>query len=181
MARKILGVSLVLALALVAAVGTLAGTSSTEGLTGLWLTQDGDAHVRIETCDDGLCGRIVWMDDPLDRTGAERRDVENPDPGLRERRVQGMTILRIADNPDDKGVLRGGRIYDPKSGRTYRCTLRLDGENVLKMRGYLGIPLLGRTTRWTRVARGWRSGLQGRSHAAMPARLPRPSRSAGRT
>lgn len=148
MNRRLSGLFVVIVL--VVAAGNLAGASSSEGLTGLWLTQDRDGHVRIEPCDDGLCGSIVWMEDPLDETGTQRRDVKNPDRSLRDRPVQGMTILRIGDEPDAKGVLRGGQIYDPKTGRTYRCTLRSAGSGVLKVRGYLGISLIGRTTRWTR-------------------------------
>lgn len=137
---------------LAATVGSARAEEAPSGsLLGLWLTQDGDAHIRLERCSDGLCGSIVWMKEPLDETGAERRDAENPDPALRDRPVQGLTILRIGDAPDARGVYGEGRIYDPKSGRTYRCTLRHDGEGALKLRGYLGISLLGRTSRWVRL------------------------------
>lgn len=141
------------------AIACGAGLASADGLAGepllgVWLTQDGDARIRIERCPEGLCGSIVWMADPVDANGAELRDTENPDPDLRDRRVHGLTILRIDDVPDENGVWRGGRIYDPKTGRTYRCTLRKDGADAVKMRGFLGITLLGRTTRWTRAEHG---------------------------
>jgi uncharacterized protein (DUF2147 family) len=48
-------------------------------------------------------------------------------------------------------VVGGGAIYDPVSGNTYACQLRLDGPHRLELRGYVGIPLLGRTTTWLRV------------------------------
>jgi uncharacterized protein (DUF2147 family) len=48
-------------------------------------------------------------------------------------------------------VWRGGVIYDPASGNTYSCQARLDGADRLELRGYVGIPLLGRTTYWLRV------------------------------
>ena len=44
-----------------------------------------------------------------------------------------------------------GTIYDPKSGNTYSCTMELDGPDKLKVRGYIGISLIGRTDVWTRV------------------------------
>ena len=40
---------------------------------------------------------------------------------------------------------------DPGSGSTYTCNIALDGDDRLRLRGYVGIPLLGRTTTWTRV------------------------------
>jgi len=44
----------------------------------------------------------------------------------------------------------GGRIYNPEDGRKYRCKLWLDGENRLKLRGYVGMSLLGKTETWIR-------------------------------
>jgi uncharacterized protein (DUF2147 family) len=45
----------------------------------------------------------------------------------------------------------GGKIYDPENGKTYSCKMVLDGEQYLKVRGYIGISLLGRTEIWTRA------------------------------
>ncbi|MFT6809134.1 MAG: hypothetical protein ACJA01_002366 [Saprospiraceae bacterium] len=45
----------------------------------------------------------------------------------------------------------GGKVLDPKNGKTYKCKIELDGNNELKMRGYVGIPALGRTQVWERV------------------------------
>ena len=99
-----------------------------------------------------LCGRIAWLGRPLDENGQERRDGLNPDPALRDRPVLGLQILRdVGAVPDRKGAYRGGRIYDPESGKTYRCTLRLDDDGRLRFRGYVGISLFGRTTIWTRA------------------------------
>jgi uncharacterized protein (DUF2147 family) len=45
-----------------------------------------------------------------------------------------------------------GDIYDPEKGKTYSCTLSLKDSGTLKVRGYIGISLIGRTEIWTRVA-----------------------------
>jgi uncharacterized protein (DUF2147 family) len=46
----------------------------------------------------------------------------------------------------------GGQILDPKSGKVYRCTIALaDGGKNLKVRGFIGIAMLGRTQLWQRV------------------------------
>ena len=44
----------------------------------------------------------------------------------------------------------GGTIYDPKNGKTYKCFIRFENQNKLKIRGFIGISVLGRNTYWTR-------------------------------
>ena len=120
--------------------------------TGLWWAEGGFAQVEIRACGDALCGRVVWLRHPLGPDGCELRDVENPDAALRDRSVTGLEILRgLRPSPDDPGEWNGGTIYDPGSGRTYGAVAVLDGAERLRVRGYLGIRLLGRTTTWVRV------------------------------
>ncbi|HEU0305086.1 MAG TPA: DUF2147 domain-containing protein, partial [Gaiellaceae bacterium] len=117
---------------------------------GTWYAEGGAAKVAIEPCGPALCGRVVWLRSPLDEDGCDLRDRRNPDTALRRRRVEGLEILRgLLPRPD--GTWVNGRIYDPASGSTYACELALEGDDRLRLRGYVGIPLLGRTTTWTRV------------------------------
>jgi uncharacterized protein (DUF2147 family) len=117
---------------------------------GLWHAEGGAARVAIEPCGDALCGRVVWLRAPLDEDGCALRDRHNPDPALRRRTIEGLEILSgLRPAPD--GTWARGRIYDPTTGDTYACALATEGEDRLRVRGYLGIPLLGRTTVWTRV------------------------------
>ena len=119
---------------------------------GQWYAEGGGAVVEITPCGDALCGRVVWLHSPLDEDGCELRDKNNPDPALRNRRLVGLQILDGLVASDRMPVSwTGGTIYDPVSGNTYRCRLELDGHDRLRLRGYVGIPLVGRTTTWTRV------------------------------
>jgi uncharacterized protein (DUF2147 family) len=118
---------------------------------GLWYAEGGAAQVEIIRCGDQLCGRVAWLRSPFDEDGCELRDERNPDPGLRDRPIIGIEVLAGMAAEGDDRTWSGGTIYDPVSGRTYRCTLQLDGENRLRLRGYVGVPLLGRTTTWIRV------------------------------
>jgi uncharacterized protein (DUF2147 family) len=121
-------------------------------IEGLWLDELGEGKIEVAPCGEHLCGTIVWLLEPHDDTGRERRDDENPDPALRERKVLGLRVLKdVSAQPDKKGYWRGGRIYDPKNGKTYRCTLSLDKEGNMKLRGFIGISLIGRNSFWTRV------------------------------
>ncbi|MBN2638696.1 MAG: DUF2147 domain-containing protein [Bacteroidales bacterium] len=122
-------------------------------IVGLWLTQDKDSHVEIYKEGDKYFGKIVWLKDPNDdKTGKPKLDDKNPDPALQSRPVLGLNLLKDFVFDDDEW--NDGKIYDPKSGKTYSCYMEFpdsDNKNRLKIRGYVGISLLGRTVYWTRV------------------------------
>jgi uncharacterized protein (DUF2147 family) len=52
---------------------------------------------------------------------------------------------------DGEDEWEDGDIYDPKSGNTYSCYIRFEDENTLKVRGFIGISWIGRTTYWTKT------------------------------
>ena len=119
-----------------------------EEILGLW--DAGESHVEIYACGDRLCGRIAELDEPLDEDGKEKLDTNNPDPALQSRPLIGMDLIA--------GFVRGGKkkwedgtIYDPRDGKTYKCVMKLQRDGTLKVRGYVGLPLLGKTVVWTRV------------------------------
>jgi uncharacterized protein (DUF2147 family) len=145
-ARSVRAAALVVCLAAAAAPGAAATP------VGLWWAEGGAAQVRIAPCGVALCGRVVWLRAPLDEVGCPVRDRNNPEPGRRDRPLIGLRVLRDLESSSEDGqVWTGGRIYDPSSGRTYRCTARLVGEDQLELHGFIGLPLIGRTTRWVRV------------------------------
>jgi glucan biosynthesis protein C len=117
---------------------------------GLWYAEGGAAQIAIEVCGSELCGHVVWLRSPFDENGCNLRDRHNPDPTLRSRRVMGLAVHQGL-KPRPNGTWASGSIYDPATGNTYTCHLALDGNDRLRLRGYVGIPLLGRTTTWTRV------------------------------
>src|SRR5262249_830180 len=128
---------------------------------GVRYAEGGAAQVAIEPCGAELCGRVGWLRSPLDEDGCDLRDRRNPDPALRDRRVEGLEVL-LGLVPQGDGTWAHGRIYDPASGNTYTCQLALEGNDRVRLRGYVGIPLLGRTTTWIRV--GTENRLCGEEH-----------------
>ncbi|MEL7059165.1 MAG: DUF2147 domain-containing protein [Acidobacteriota bacterium] len=119
---------------------------------GTWLTEEGEAKVRLKLCSGELCGFIVWLRDPLDESGQPDLDNLNPIQSLRHRPILGLRMVHsFPPEPDRRGRYTGGKIYDPDSGRTYSATITPKGPNRLQLRGFVGISLLGRTTIWTRV------------------------------
>lgn len=159
------GASTLAGLALLAGLLLLAlpaAAQPADSVTGLWLTEEGDkggrARVEITRTDDGTFrGEIVWLEEPefppgSEHAGEPKRDLENPDPALRDRPVLGLPILEGFTYEGD-GTWSGGTIYDPANGKTYKAKLSLDGagDDTLDVRGYVGVPLFGRTTTWKRV------------------------------
>lgn len=145
---KALTLSSLAALALGAAFSSTAAAAA----TGIWYTEDQEAQVEVSQCGDTLCGTLVWLAEPLDEHGQPKRDLNNPDEAERDQEIVGLRMLWDMKPEADGTSWRGGRVYDPESGRTYRGQMRLEGDDQLVMRGYVGTPLLGRSTTWTRAS-----------------------------
>lgn len=121
---------------------------SSDAILGEWVTEGDKSFVEIYKCDELYCGRIVWLKNPKDGEGKEKVDRKNPDETLRNRTLLGLPIL-WGFRYRGEGEWENGKIYDPQNGKTYSCKMQLDGE-TLKVRGFIGFSLLGRTAVWTR-------------------------------
>ena len=122
---------------------------------GLWETPEGKggrAHVKIEPCEGKLCGRIVWLELPNDKEGRPRTDRRNTDAALKDRPILGLPLLSgFVPDPERADRWIEGRIYNPEDGEVYRCTMTLGPNGTLDVRGYVGLPMLGRSQTWKRV------------------------------
>ncbi len=121
---------------------------------GLWKTIDDETKqekslVRVSDSGGVLTGKVekilnpAKQDSKCDQCSGARKDQP----------VLGMTIISGAkQNAGDKGVWDGGEILDPNNGKTYKVQMKpVDGGKTLEVRGYVGMPLLGRTQTWNRV------------------------------
>ena len=116
-------------------------------LIGTWLTQQGDAHIRVAKCGKALCGTVVWLKDSVDtKTGQPPVDDKNPDPGKRSRKILGIQIFAMEQNAT--GSWTGG-IYNSDDGKTYDGRLSPQGEDGLEVQGCAG-SLCGSEV-WTRT------------------------------
>lgn len=121
---------------------------------GIWNTEGNKARVEISQCGSSLCGNLVWLEDALDEQGRPRLDVRNPDESLRSRPLEGLRILWDMQPGGDGRTWKDGRVYDPESGKTYQGRMTLEQQDVLKLRGFVGAPVFGRTSTWTRAEQG---------------------------
>jgi uncharacterized protein (DUF2147 family) len=129
--------------------GFVAVTGASERIAGRWLTANGEGWVDIRLQGGVPAGFIAGSPQDLERRQPHRLDVHNPDPALRDRPLHGMQIISGMNRIDSNRWK--GLIYDPNSGKTYNCTLSMVDDNTLRLRGYVGISLFGRTETWTRI------------------------------
>jgi len=117
---------------------------------GIWLTQAGDAKVRVSKCGSNICGVVVWLKDPIDpATGKPQVDDKNPNPSLTKRRIIGLTLFA--------GMRRAGsnkwtgRIYNADDGKAYDSNISVASPTTLKVEGCVGGFCGGED--WTRTSR----------------------------
>lgn len=133
-----------------------------DAILGLWATDPdgggGEAHVEVTKQGGTYSGKIISLVEPVygpgDSDGPEgqpKTDTNNPDPGCHDDPVVGLLILKDFVYKG-KGIWHKGTIYDPDNGKTYKCKVSFgDNEKTLKVRGFIGFSMIGRTTYWTRL------------------------------
>ncbi len=120
---------------------------------GLWRTVDDETGkakslVKIWEKNGKLYGRIVKLINPDD--GNANPNCDKCPGALKDKPVVGMTIMKGLSKDGDEW--NGGTILDPKNGKTYKVLIEvIKGGKALKVRGYIGFSLLGRTQYWHRV------------------------------
>jgi uncharacterized protein (DUF2147 family) len=136
------------------AAGAAAAWADTASPVGLWKTIDDATKkekslVRVTESGGVLTGRVEKL-----------LDTDKPDPicdqctdERKDKPVLGLTILRnVKASADDRELWEGGDILDPANGKLYKVRLKpVQGGKALEVRGYVGMPLLGRTQTWIRV------------------------------
>jgi uncharacterized protein (DUF2147 family) len=117
---------------------------------GTWLTEGGEATIRIGRCGDALCGRITALREPRDpATGRPKIDVHNRDPRLRERPLIGVQIV-IGMRRKGRSARWTGRVYNAEDGGTYPATLTMLSARSLRLEGCMIEAVLCRGQTWTR-------------------------------
>lgn len=123
---------------------------SESAILGVWYNTEKTAQVEILKKGSEFVGKIVWLKD-ANTNGKPTTDKENSDPKLKSRPLLGLPLLTGLRY--SSGIWKGGEIYDPQSGKTYSCELKLKSPEVLEVKGYLGFSFVGRTVEWTKVKR----------------------------
>ncbi len=129
-------------------------------IIGLWYnaeTPEGySAIIKIEQAEDGtFFGTLIKLKDPLytegPNKGKPQLDLENKDPSLRARRIEGIKLIE-GFTFQEHGGYKGGTIYNPEDGKTYYSKMSIRKDGKLKVRGSIDkLGWLGVTQIWCRV------------------------------
>lgn len=144
-----------LSMALAAMLMSCAALAQQATPVGVWKTIDDKTKVekslvRITEAGGALTGRIEKLLDPAAKPDAVCEECTDERKG---KPILGMTILNgVKKNAEHEGLWDGGTILDPNNGKTYKVRLKpaQDGK-TLEVRGYVGMPMLGRSQTWIRV------------------------------
>ena len=139
---------------LVAILATLLASSAkaqADGdISGIWLTQAGDAKVRVSRCGGGICGVVVWLREPINpATGKPQVDDKNPNPSLARRPMIGLPLFSAM--PPSGPNRWSGQIYNADDGSLYVSNISVSGPDTLRVEGCVGVLCGGES--WARAAR----------------------------
>jgi uncharacterized protein (DUF2147 family) len=147
----IAAIAAVVALASIVPVGLVAQAPAVraDDILGIWESDTRSLKLRMVKAADGYNAHILWGNRVVEADGTTfKPDTKNPDPALRSRSIQ--NIVMISGLVWEKDEWTGGTLYDPSSGRSYRCKVAMKN-GQLQMRGYMGFSLMGRTVVMNRI------------------------------
>jgi len=147
----------VLPLAITLIMASPAAAQKPDAIGGTWWNEEKDAQIEVYPCEGKFCGKIIMLkepnypaDDPKGMAGKPKVDRENPEASQRESPILGMNLV-WGFTHSGENLWEGGFIYNPRDGKTYKCKMTLENPDQLKVRGFIGISLIGKTNIWTRV------------------------------
>ena len=130
-------------------IGGRAMADEADAIIGEWYTKDNKALVQVVKTDNIYSGKIVLLKEPKNDDGSEKLDTNNPDQAKQGNPIIGLKLVK-GFVYKGKNKWADGTIYDPDNGKTYSCKMQLKEENSLKVRGFIGVALIGRTQMWKR-------------------------------
>jgi uncharacterized protein (DUF2147 family) len=124
--------------------------AQSQSVLGKWKTVDdetGEAKSIVEVYEKG--GKIYGKVVEILRT-EHKKDVCSKCEGAdKNKPILGMVIISGLKKEDSE--YNGGTVLDPQNGKKYKCYITLESPDKLKLRGYIGLSIMGRTQYWTRV------------------------------
>lgn len=126
---------------------------ASERICGFWESKQHNLIVQIYMENRDFRAKIVWFRDTDGKPMSYWRDVRNPDPRLRHRRILGMSILNGLQYHPATNSWEDGEVYDSTHGRTWNASAYINKKGLLKVRGYWHFKFIGRTMTFFRVRR----------------------------
>lgn len=127
----------------------MAVAQATMPVTGTWLSADGGTKVKVTDCGGKLCGKVVWLNEPIDKTtGQPKTDKHNADASKRARPLLGVQVVQgMKPDGDNKW---SGQIYNADDGKIYQAHVTLVSDNAMRVQGCV-LGILCKSQTWTRA------------------------------
>lgn len=140
--------------AIVFAVPALAQSlnKNADDIVGEYLTDRGGSKskVRVTKSADGTySAQIFWVENPLDKNGNKRKDVNNPDKALRNVDIDKVVIVKGLKYDAEEKEWNGAKIYDPSKG--FRVNVEAEFVEPQKLKLFGNIWGIGTTIYWTKI------------------------------
>ena len=141
-------------------LGAATASAQQGTVMGTWLSESGVAQIKIGACPDAasgpICGFVVNLINPKGPDGAAvapdaATDYRNENPALRTRKVLGMPLIWGFKQAAQPNAFEDGKVYNGEDGKTYSANISLQPDGKLRLRGFVGTPMFGKTQLWTRV------------------------------
>ncbi|MFM2214512.1 MAG: hypothetical protein RL427_1775 [Bacteroidota bacterium] len=131
-------------------IGLFCQLCFSQTILGKWTTVDDETGkekgiVEVFEYKGKIYGRIIEIFEQ-DKRHFKCEKCEGDD---KNKPILGLIIIKGLTKKGDS--YEGGKIIDPKNGKSYHCKIKLDGKDKLVVRGYIGIPLIGRSQTWIRL------------------------------
>lgn len=132
--------------------GIASMAQDSDKITGIWWNDEKTTKIEVKKVDGKYIGTIVYMIPEKYVNGKPPVDDKNPDVKMHTRSLIGLQILSGFIYDAGAKEWKNGRIYDPKSGKTYDCYAWLESNDLLKLKGFVaGMRWLGRSSEWYRT------------------------------
>lgn len=143
-------------LTVVFCISTVCGQSAADKVLGTYqVTAPGTNEVSkvkiYKTTSGEYWGKVIWLKEPNFKNGTPKTDIKNPDPKLRNTPGDQIVLMKNFSYDSKKNEWNGGTIYNPVSGKTYKCYMKFESTTKLKVRGYIGVPALGESMYWYKI------------------------------
>jgi uncharacterized protein (DUF2147 family) len=122
-----------------------------EIICGKWESTDKELTIKVYMHDNEFRAEIIWFSDTDGKPMDYWKDVRNPDPALRNRKILGMSVLSGLKYDADTNTWEDGMVYDSRHGKEWNASATIDKKGMLHVRGYWHFKFIGRTMSFVRI------------------------------
>jgi uncharacterized protein (DUF2147 family) len=122
-----------------------------EKICGKWESTDKEVEIKVYMVDNEFKAEIIGFSNTEGKPMDYWKDVHNPDPALRDRKILGMSVLSGLKYNAVTDMWEGGMVYDSQHGKDWNASATVDKKGMLRVRGYWHFKFIGHTMDFVRM------------------------------